>query len=116
MASHPLTSSERRGIVIIAALALLVTVAGLCVSYCGRPSAVDEPPKVEVVYKPDSVAYACADSVAKAEAKARRDSLRKERRDSMRRQRKAAEKSYQRRNPIDEELPSFEEMHINRHR
>lgn len=114
MSSHPFTSTERRGILIVAALSLLITGAGLFVSYCDRPASTIEPQDVEMLYKPDPVKAAYADSVAKAMRKARRDSLRKVRRDSLRNLRrdslrrhgkmksKRAVKTYRRRSPIDE--------------
>lgn len=109
MAFHPLSASERRGILVVAALSLLITGGGLCVSYCDRPQQVIDPHEVEVLMERDSLSEAQADSVAKV----RRKSLQKQRRDSIRRakgkmknksggSRKREEKVYRRRSPIDE--------------
>ncbi len=103
MASHPLSASERRGILVVAALSLLITGAGLAVAYCDRPQQVIDPHEVEVLMECDSLAEAKADSVAKA----RRNAQRKQRRDSIRRAKskaksKSNKKDYRRRSPIDE--------------
>lgn len=109
MKRHPITSSERRGLVALAIICMLVIGIGLGVSYCGRSSTPLEPPEVEVVYEPDSAEMARADSISKARRKARRDSLRRVRRDSLRkargtRSRSSARtpKTYRQRSPIDE--------------
>ena len=48
-----LTSSERRGILVVAALALLVT--GAALSYCGRPEKGDMSAQVKILYNSDSI-------------------------------------------------------------
>lgn len=56
MAHKPVSSSERKGILIVAAVALCVTVSGLCVAWCGRPEKVITREDVEVLVAGDSVA------------------------------------------------------------
>ena len=124
MGSNPLTSSERRGILILAILSLLITGAGLCVAYCDRPATTIESKEVEVLLRGEPTYVTGADSVARVRRdslqklrkdslrKARRDSLRKVRRDSLRKlgkergsrsgKSKKATKTYRRRSPIDE--------------
>lgn len=50
-----LTSSERRGILVVAALALLVTGVGAALSYCGRPEKGDMSAQVKILYNSDSI-------------------------------------------------------------
>ncbi len=118
MSTNPLTSSERRGILILAILSLLITGVGLCVAYCDRPATTIEPKEVEVLLRGEPTYVTGADSVARARRdslrKLRKDSLRKIRRDSLRKlgqkdgrnslggKSKKAPKTYRRRSPIDE--------------
>lgn len=109
-----MTSSERRGILILAILSLLITGVGLCVAYCDRPATTIEPKEVEVLLRgeptyvtgTDSIARARRDSLQKLRKDSlrtlRKDSLRKLRRDSFRKKSKKAPKTYRRRSPIDE--------------
>lgn len=49
MAKNPITASERRGIIAVAALALLICGAGLWLARCGRPETTVTPEEVEVL-------------------------------------------------------------------
>ncbi|MDE6095875.1 MAG: hypothetical protein K2G52_06770 [Muribaculaceae bacterium] len=49
MAKNSFTSSERRGIIAVAALALLITGCGFWLSRCGRPESTVTPAEVEVL-------------------------------------------------------------------
>ena len=108
MPSHPLTTSERRGILIIAALALLITGAGLFVGHCNRPESTVVPNEVEVLYKPDDKAQ--PDSVAKlskgSRKSTRKDSAGNSAKSTRMRQGKTKKepKVYRRRSPRDEEV------------
>ncbi|MDE6077504.1 MAG: hypothetical protein K2G29_07215 [Muribaculaceae bacterium] len=108
MPSHPLTASERRGILIIAALALLITGAGLCVSHCGRSTSTIDPHDVEVLYRPDGKAQ--PDSVANLRKGSRKSTRKDSGRGSSKSTRmhqetsKKSQKVYHRRSPRDEEV------------
>ena len=104
MPSHPLTASERRGILIIAALALLITGAGLCVSHCGRSTSTIDPHDVEVLYRPDGKAQ--PDSVANLRKGTRKDGDRGSANSTRMHQgtSKKSQKVYHRRSPRDEEV------------
>lgn len=108
MASHPFTASERRGILIIAIISLLITGAGILVSRCHRQEPLMEKNDVEVLINASNSYSTPADSLARVRRdslrQARRDSLKKARRDSVRMSRKAKRdpKTYRRRSPIDE--------------
>lgn len=52
MPRHPLTASERRGILIVAILSLLISGAGIGVSYCGRQGSGNSPSSPEILYEP----------------------------------------------------------------
>lgn len=52
---NQLTASERRGILVVAAIALVITAAGWIVSLCSRPAAENPMPEVEVMVHGDSV-------------------------------------------------------------
>ncbi len=49
MAKNPITASERRGIIAVAALALLITGAGLWLSRCGRQETTVTPEEVQIL-------------------------------------------------------------------
>ena len=108
MPSHPLTASERRGILIIAALALLITGAGLCVSHCGRSTPTIDSHDVEVLYRPDGKAQ--PDSIANLRKGSRKSTRKDSGRGSSKSTRmhqgtsKKSQKVYHRRSPRDEEV------------
>lgn len=77
MAKNPLTSSERRGIVAVAALALLITGGGICLSRCGMPEPMVTPADVEILLDGTSLKNEGKDSPA---GKGKRDSAKRKRR------------------------------------
>ncbi|MDE5712177.1 MAG: hypothetical protein K2I16_00910 [Muribaculaceae bacterium] len=77
MAKNPLTSSERRGIVAVAALALLITGGGICLSRCGMPEPMVTPADVEILLDGTSLKNEVKDSPA---GKGKRDSAKHKRR------------------------------------
>ncbi|MDE6791715.1 MAG: hypothetical protein K2J48_01330 [Muribaculaceae bacterium] len=100
MAKHPVSSSERRGIIVVAALALLIIGGALLSSRCSHPSSV-EPPEVQVITFPDTLAG--SDSLSfrqEGKRKARRDSTRKKHGKRKTNQQKA----YPIRSPLDETI------------
>ncbi len=123
MGRQPLTASERRGILIVAIISLLITGAGLCVSYCGRNGADSTPPPTEpeLLYTPaddttnnrsnPTAPKSNTDSTSKI---TQTDSAKSDKKDSAKGDKKnSAEKSkskrtkkqpktYRRRSPIDE--------------
>lgn len=114
MSRHPLTSSERRGILLVAILSLLITGAGLCVSYCDRRQTVTSPEEPEILYAPGSRSGVsngldrANDSAGggKARGDSARDDLaggRKSKRvKKQRKDYKKQRKVYRQRSPIDE--------------
>lgn len=72
MGGKSVTASERKGILAVAAVTLLVTGAGLAVSRCDTASDAATPACVEVVYAPDPAAangHASAASVSNEKKK-----------------------------------------------
>lgn len=81
MAKNPLTSSERRGIIAVAALALLITGGGICLSRCGMPEPMVTPADVEILLDGTSLKNEGVDSVKDSPAgKGKRDSAKRKRR------------------------------------
>ena len=96
MRGNPFTASERRGIIAVAALSLVVTGGGVALSYCGRPERVVTPPEVEVLLHPDSVGNT-----------GREDSVSPGKRGKGKERKKGGEKKPRlRRSPLDEDIPS----------
>lgn len=54
MANRQVTSSERKGALVVAAIALAVTLCGLGAAWCGRPAKVIAPHDVEVLVSGDT--------------------------------------------------------------
>lgn len=132
MTSHPLTASERRGILIVAIISLLISGGGLFVSRCGGGEGSYLPGEAEVLYDPadglftdgegresasGSVDSLSSDSVAPQSSIAVRgqsaDPVVKNGKRSSRKKPSASGKSerikkqpkvYRRRSPIDEEV------------
>lgn len=94
---NPLTASERRGILVVAALALIITGTGWVVSMCQRPTPTEPLPELEVLARGDSLSD---DSVGKRPG--RKKGRRRSRKDSIGGKGKKAPKQYRRRNPLDE--------------
>ncbi|MDO4336206.1 MAG: hypothetical protein Q4C37_10345 [Bacteroidales bacterium] len=86
---HYLSKSERIGILLVAAIALAVTIAGILLVFCGRPASHTLPPplpyEVETLLTPDST----------ESDPARRDSIEKSIREYNRMR-------YRMRSPLDE--------------
>lgn len=101
---NPLTSSERRGIVIIGAVALLIIGSGLLLNFCKGGHDVSEP-EIREIIAGDSVArsdrQAPGNRVAGDSAGGRPN--RKSRKDSLKGEHKErAVKSYRRRSHLDD--------------
>lgn len=95
---NPLTASERRGIIVVAGLALTITSAGWIVSTCQRPLPEEPLPEVEILVSGDS-ATSEGDYVGSHETKKRK---RRNRRDSAYSNGSNSLKTYRRRSPRDE--------------
>lgn len=88
------TASERRGIIVVAALALLITGSGWLASTCRRHADEVSPPEIEVLVNgenPDG-------DVSDAGGKNRSERMRKDSAGS----RQKSRKTYRRRSPRDE--------------
>lgn len=92
-----LTASERRGILVVAALALLITGAGWIVSMCRHNDPEEVMPEVEVLVSGDSV----QEEVSGTDS-TRRKHRRRVRKDSVGAKDARQRKQYRRRNPLDE--------------
>lgn len=107
---NPLTASERRGILIVAAISLLVTGGGMLINRCGRPDSgllEENVPQVEVLLSQDSLeAASSSDSAKSAKKRSKRKSARtgKMRADSVSGSKKSpkVKRVYRRRTPLDE--------------
>lgn len=90
---NPLTASERRGVIAIAALALLITAGGFLFSISGSSDAQELPePTVETIVDGDTV------KPEKPGRKKKEKKARKYKKASKKKQKK----NYGRRNPLDE--------------
>lgn len=103
---NPLTSSERRGIIAVALVALLITGSGMWVSRCNRPASPPEPAEVEVLIPADSVeaGHERTDSTENLPGKRGRREERRKKASSAKSKNKTP-KTYRRRSPLDEEIP-----------
>lgn len=101
MAKNPVTASERRGILVVAALALLIIGTAFLTNRCDRSSLPTPPPEVKTVTLPDTLS---PDSLQTAGKKIRKGG--KNHTDSLRRKKKGrkgkAKKTYRTRSPLDE--------------
>ena len=97
MARHPYSASERRGIMAVVAISLLVVGSGFLVKHCQGGEPDPEAGRVEVLYRPDSIRAAedNSDTVKRSRKRARRDS-------AGRKNGKRARREYRRRSPLDE--------------
>lgn len=93
---NPLTASERRGIIVVASIALIITGAGWIVSMCQRNTPEEPLPDVEVLINGDSIS---SDTSAVGDKKRIRRGMRN---DSTKEGRKKSRKTFRRRNPLDE--------------
>lgn len=55
MGRHPLSASERRGIIVVAVIALLIILAGLLTSRCSSPSTSPSPAEIRELSAGDSI-------------------------------------------------------------
>lgn len=95
MAKNSFTSSERRGIIAVAALALLITGCGFWLSRCGRPESTITPAEVEVLLD--------GSGKSRSPEKERKDTLSKKKRSGAGNKRKS--EIYVPRNILDESVP-----------
>lgn len=116
MANRTVSSSERKGVLIVAGIALVVTLCGLGVAWCGRPAKAISPHDVQVLVDGDTVGAAPRDSLDTSSGFAGKTLRQKERNDSSEsgkrgkkvREGKKSKKSdkkkrtYSRRSPLDE--------------
>ncbi|MDE6444176.1 MAG: hypothetical protein K2K64_07140 [Muribaculaceae bacterium] len=99
MARHPVSASERRGILVVAALALLITASGIITSECSRIKTADQEPTMTVI---DVKAGVESQDSAKAGTTVRKDSLQGKGKKRKGSSSSRSPKSYRRRNPLDE--------------
>ena len=92
-----LTASERRGILVVAALSLVITGAGWIVSMCQRSVPQEAMPEVEVLLRGDSVSESRSDGDSVKKKRRRRS-----RKDSVGNKRNPQPMQYRKRSPIDE--------------
>ncbi|MBD5358625.1 MAG: hypothetical protein HDR88_16835 [Bacteroides sp.] len=96
---NPLTASERRGILVVAAISLLITGCGWGVAMCGRSEAEEMTPEVEVLLHGDSLTSKGTtdkkSSTERGKKKGRRDSVSSS-------VKKKDKKVYRKRSPLDE--------------
>lgn len=97
MKKNPLTASERRGILIVAGIALLLTGSGWLVSRCQAPQAAISPQEVKVLIHGDSL-------LPHKEKKEKTKRKKKARKDSVSPSKKKVKKTYRRRDPLNEPL------------
>lgn len=95
---NALTASERRGILVVAALALLITGAGWVVSVCQRNLPEEDMPEVEVLVRGDSV----TDDGGSKKMSGKTRKKKKEKSDSLGNKSSKTPKKYRRRSPRDE--------------
>lgn len=100
---NPLTAAERRGILIVAVIALLITGSGMIAGRCNRPDieALEaERPRVEVIMSLDSLEAAEAADSTKTRKKRKKGEKGKA---SKKKSKPAKEKrTYRQRMPLDE--------------
>lgn len=100
---NPLTASERRGIIVVAAISLLITGAGMVVSRCDRPDPEElerNAPRVEVLLSADSLQ--ANDTVTQKNRKTRGKGKTRGKKKSARTGKVRADSMYLTRNPLDE--------------
>lgn len=112
-----ITSSERKGVMIVAAIALIVTLCGLGVKWCSRPAKTVTPAEVEMLIAPDSVDAPYSDTSDTSfdnsrSSKARMDSAREKEWDQQWRN----DKFYEHREKIKRELGKKLEDSIDKYR
>lgn len=119
MANRPVSSSERKGVLIVAGIALIVTLCGLGVAWCGRPSKLLTPHDVEVLVDGDTLQeglvdtlYVSSDSISggsktrrqleESDSSASGKGYKKTREGKKRKKTEKEKKRYDRRSPLDE--------------
>lgn len=104
MAKNPVTASERRGILVVAALALLIIATIFFVNRCVRSSESLPPPEVKIISLPDTVS---SDSLPSKDKREKRKKRKKHESDTLRHKKKGSSKGktkkfYRTRSPLDE--------------
>ena len=95
---NPLTAAERRGIIVVAVIALLITGAGMLVKRCDRPDPEElkmNAPQVEVLLSADSLN--ASDTIGRKKRKGR-----KKKKSARTGKMRADTVSYHKRDPLDE--------------
>lgn len=98
MARHPVSASERRGIIVVAALALLITGSGIITSTCSLRNRHGHEPEITTLTLPSS-----SDSLQKNDSgkSSKTDSLKKKGKKKKGNSSRTP-KTYRKRNPLDE--------------
>lgn len=98
-----LTASERRGVIAVAVIALLITACALLLGRCGHSEPASSFPEPEILMQPGDDANA-EDSAAASGKKARkaRRAKKKQQKDSTTRKPRGHNKEWGRRSPLDE--------------
>lgn len=94
---NALTASERRGILVVAGVALIITACGWGMSMCRHDAPEENIPEVEVLVRGDSTTGGDTTAMRK---KRRRNN----KNDSVSRKKVKSHKQYRRRSPLDEPL------------
>ena len=92
MSHSSYTASERRGIILIAIVSLLILCAGVILSVCGRQTNLEEGEVIELPQMIDSVRIKETETIMK----------KKDGRKASRSNKTKSEKTYRRRSPLDE--------------
>lgn len=101
MGRNTITSSERRGIIAIAFLALLIVGGGMVLSRCGGHESMMTQEEIEILLKSDSVPRN-DDSVKRGKGRNGRAGKGKNRKDTLNDKGKKSGKTYRRRNFLEE--------------
>ena len=96
MAGRPYTASERRGVIMVALAALLITAGGIFLAMCERREAKDQPVVIEMKEAVDSTA------TEKSSKKETKKSKKKSKSSKGKKRKSGADKNYRRRSPLDE--------------
>lgn len=112
---NPMTASERRGILTVAAIALLIIGAGWLLSTCRYVATPPSPPEIETLVNGGSKSNSASSSDTSGSSKDKSDSKSsdksnstnkksKSRKDSLSGSKTKSTKTYRRRSPRDEEV------------
>lgn len=95
----PFTASERRGVLVVAFLSLLVIGAGILVGYCDRPDPQSFEPAIEVLMEGDTITPTKETKKDNKKKKSKEEGKNKK---SKKTKTTKENKKYGRRSPIDE--------------